>query len=165
MEGLMTGFARIAAAIAVFFFCFGSLPASAQTTGQTLDNASLKTALDGLGYETKALSKGYLVTSKVDTWTLYIQVVISSDGTKIGLNANLQSIDDFGAVPAKKWLDLLVSNGQIDPSTFYVDRDQKKLYLHRVIDNRSITPVVLRSQLDNFTNNIISTEATWDLTK
>lgn len=165
MEGSMRGFARIVAAIAVFFCCFASLPSSAQTAGQTLDNTSLKSMLDGLGYETKPLSKGFLVTSKVDTWTLYVQLVISSDGTKIGLNANLQSIDDFAAVPAKKWLDLLVSNGQIDPSTFYIDREQKKLYLHRVVDNRSITPAVLRSQLDNFTNNIISTEATWDLTK
>ena len=161
----MRGFARIAAAIAVFFFCFASLPASAQTTGAALNDASLKTMLDGLGYEIKPLSKGFLVTSKVDTWSLYVQAVLSPDGTKLGLNANLGDVKDLSAIPAKKWLDLLVSNGQIDPSTFYVDRDTKKLYLHRVLDNRSITPVVLRSQLQNFTNDIIKTADLWDLTK
>jgi hypothetical protein len=161
----MRGFARIAAAIVVFFMCFASLPASAQTTGASMDNASLKTILDGLGYETKALEKGYLVTSKVDTWTLYIQVVISPDGTKIGMNANLGLVEDLAAVPANKWLDLLVLNGDIDPSTFYVDRTNKKLYLHRVVDNRSITPAFLRGQLDSFTNNIIKTSDGWNFTK
>ena len=82
----MRGFARFAAAIAVFFFCFASLPASSQTTGAALDDASLKTMLDGLGYEIKPLSKGFLVTSKVDTWSLYVQAVLSPDGTKLGLN-------------------------------------------------------------------------------
>ena len=51
-------------------------------------------------------------------------------------------------------MSLLVSNGDIDPSAFYFDKDQKKLYLHRSFDNRAITPAVLRKELDSFAGNI-----------
>lgn len=161
----MRGFSGIAAAIAVFLCCFTSQPATAQTPGQTLDDASLKTMLDGLGYDAKALSKGFLITYKEDTWTFYIQAVLSPDGTKLGLNANLGEVDDLSTVSAAKWLGMLEANGNIDPSTFYVDADSRKLYLHRVIDNRGITPAILRVQFENFANNIADNADVWDLTK
>ncbi|HVY88718.1 MAG TPA: hypothetical protein VG942_07610 [Hyphomonadaceae bacterium] len=139
-------------------------PAVAQT-GQTLNNDSLKAMLDGLGYEPKALSKGFLIDIKQDTWDIYMQLVLSGDGTKLGMNSNLGLINDLSAVPASKWLDLLVANGNIDPSTFYVDQDQKKLYLHRVLDNHEITPAFLRGQVESFANNLKSTEGIWNFTK
>ncbi|HEV7689648.1 MAG TPA: hypothetical protein VGO52_02440 [Hyphomonadaceae bacterium] len=163
----MRGFAKIAAAIAVFLCCstsFTNQPAMAQSADQALDDAGLKTMLDGMGYETKALSKGFLITYKRDTWSLYVQIVISPDGTKLGLNANLGDVADLSTVPAKKWLDLLVSNGKIDPAVFYVDETNKKLYLHRVLDNRGVTPAILRVQFEKFIGNITDTSDVWDLT-
>jgi len=154
---------KIVAAIALAFVCFSTPPALAQS-GQTLTNDSLKTMLDGLGYEPKALSKGYLLAIKQDTWTLNMQLVLSSDGTKLGMNANLGMVD-LDAASASTWLNLLESNGDIDPSAFYVDRDQKKLYLHRSLDNRDVTAAFLRGQIEAFGNNIRNTEAIWKFTK
>jgi len=45
------------------------------------------------------------------------------------------------------------------------DAKTKKLYLHRVLDNRSITPAFLRSQIENFVGNMKSTADLWKFTK
>lgn len=136
-----------------------------EVIGQNLTDESLKQTLDNMGLEPKKLSKGYLLTIKQDTWTINLQVVLSSDTRKLGLNANLGKVDDPAAVTASQWMDLLVSNGNIDPSAFYFDKEQKKLYLHRSLDNRAITPAILRKEIDNFAANVRQTEALWKFTK
>src|SRR5262249_22483861 len=115
-----------------------------EAVGQILTDDTLKQMLDNMGMEPKKLSKGYLLAIKQDTWTLNIQVVLSPDGRKLGLNANLGKVDDPAGVTASQWMDLLISNGDIDPSAFYFDKEQKKLYLHRSFDNRAVTPAILR---------------------
>ena len=140
--------------------------AAAQTPAgcaQALTDACLSQLLTGLGYEPKPLSKGFLIAKKQDTWTMYMQLVISGNGEKIGINANLGAVDDT-AVSAAQWQALLVANGNIDPSAFYYDADQKKLYLHRSLDNRAVTPASLGGQIDNFMDNIRSTAKLWNFT-
>ena len=136
-----------------------------EAIGQNLTDDSLKQTLDNMGLEPKKLSKGYLLAIKQDTWTINLQVVLSLDNRKVGLNANLGKVDDPSAVPASQWMDLLVSNGDIDPSAFYFDKEQKKLYLHRSLDNRALTPAVLRKEIENFAANVRQTEALWKFTK
>lgn len=132
---------------------------------QGLNNDGLKTMLTNMGYEPKPLSKGFLISQKLDTWTVNMQVVLSGNLGKIGMNANLGQIEKLEDIPSDKWLALLVSNGDVDPSAFYVDRQQKKLYLHRSIDNRAITPAFLREQIDAFCGNVKSTAELWKFTK
>jgi hypothetical protein len=137
----------------------------AQEAIEALNDDSLKSTLTNMGYEPKKLSKGFLLALKQDTWTLNVQVVLSPDLRKVGLNANLGKVDDPAAVAASDWMELLISNGDIDPSAFYFDKTQKKLYLHRSFDNRTITPAVLRKEIDNFASNIRQTEKLWKFTK
>lgn len=132
---------------------------------ESLTNDSLNTTLTNMGYEPKKLTKGYLLAMKQDTWTINLQVVLSPDLRKVGLNANLGKVDDPAAVAASDWMNLLISNGDIDPSAFYFDKDQKKLYLHRSFDNRAIAPAVLRKEIDNFAANVRQTEKLWKFTK
>ena len=136
-----------------------------ETGGQNLTDDSLEQTLDNMGLEPKKLSKGCLLAIKQDTWTINLQVVLSSDARKVGLNANLGAVEDSSTVTASQWMELLVSNGQIDPSAFYFDKAQKKLYLHRSFDNRAVTPAVLRKEIDNFATNVRQTEALWKFTK
>ena len=126
---------------------------------------SLRKMLDGMGYEPKALSKGFLIAIKRDTWTINIQVVISPNGEKIGINSNLGIVENPDAVTAAQWKSLLAANADIDPSAFYFDATQKKLYLHRSLDNRGITPAILRQQVENFCGNMVDTSALWSFTK
>jgi hypothetical protein len=136
----------------------------AQGSGQLTDE-SLAQTLTGLGYEPKKLGSGYLVSIKREDWTFYIQYVLSSDKTKLGFNSNLGSVEQPENVAAANWMELLVANGNIDPSFFFFDKNQKKLYLHRVLDNREITPAYLRQQTDSFCNNIKETGDAWKFTK
>ncbi len=143
----------------------GAAGTSVQTTPATLDDAGLEAMLAGLGYEPKKLSKGFLITSKKDTWTFYIQFVLSGDKSRLGMNANLGVVENPDSVTAPQWMTLMVKNGDIDPSCFYFDKDQKKLYIHRVLENRDLTPAYVRTQIENFTSDIFSTKDAWNFTK
>jgi len=125
-----------------------------------LTNACLPATLTGMGYEPKALSSGFLVKVDRDGWTMYVQLVLSSDGSKLGFNANLGDVTEAD-VTADQWKDLLAANQDVDPSTFIYNRDNKKLYLHRVLDNRGLTAVVLRDQLEKYLTDLKSTEKVW----
>lgn len=130
-----------------------------------LTDESMEALLTSMGYDHRKLSKGILVVAKQDTWTLNVQLVLSGDKSRLGFNANLGKVENPESVSAAQWMNLLVSNGDIDPSTFYFDKDQKKLYLHRTTINQGITPAVLRKELDNFMSHIRKTEALWSFVK
>jgi hypothetical protein len=136
-----------------------------RASGSSLTNESLEEMLNGLGYEPKKLTHGFLIAIKRDTWTYNMQLLVSKDATKIGMNANLGQVPDPDGVGADKWKALLIANSDIDPSFFYFDKDQKKVYLHRVLDNRAVTAAYLRQQIDNFCTNIKDTSDAWSFTK
>lgn len=160
MRNLFSG-RRIAAAFA--FALFAGLPGVALAQA-VLDDTSLQQMLDGLGYAPKALSNGYLITVENEGWTMYIQVLLSSDHTKLGMNANLGSVDE-STVTADQWKGLLAANNDIDPEGFVYNADTKKLYMHLSLDNRDMTPQTMREQIDNFMGRIRSTESLWSFTK
>lgn len=129
-----------------------------------LTNDGLRQILTDMGYAPKALSKGFLIVLKQGTWTVNMQLVLSPNRTKLGINSNLGMVDE-ATVTSAQWLELLIANGDIDPSAFYFDRTQKKLYLHRSLDNRAITPEFLRGQIESFASNVLKTENLWSFTK
>jgi hypothetical protein len=144
----------------------------AQTTDPTITAAGktvsgdeeLKALLAGLGFEPKALSQGFLISTRQDKWTLYVQIRLSGDKTKIGMNANLGKVEEDG-VSGAQWKGLLEANQDIDPSVFFYDKEAKKLYIHRVLDNRAITPGFLKDQIEKFNGNIRETKDLWSFTK
>jgi len=129
-----------------------------------LTNDCLFTTLTDMGLSPRALSKGYLVTFKQDTWTINVQFVLSPNLSRLGLNANLGMVEG-SQVTAAQWQALMEANGDIDPTAFYYDATQKKLYLHRTLENRYLTAAILREQLDTFSANMRSTAKLWAFTK
>jgi hypothetical protein len=132
---------------------------------EALTDESLGALITSMGYENRKLKQGFLVVAKQDTWTLNVQLRLSDDKIRLGFNANLGKVENPGEIAASQWMELLVANGDIDPSSFYFDKDQKKLYLHRTTINIGITPEVLRRELDKFMAHIRKTEALWKFTK
>jgi hypothetical protein len=139
-------------------------PGAAELGKRVANDEELKALLTGLGLEPKALSKGFLIATRQDDWTLYVQLLLSPDQTKLGMNANLGKVEE-DAVTATQWKALLAANQDIDPSVFYYDPKLKKLYMHRVLDNRAITPGFLKDQIDRFNGNIRGTKELWAFTK
>ena len=130
-----------------------------------LDNAGLQSMLDNMGYSPKPLSNGYLISIKQDSWTYNMQLLLSSDGSKIGMNANLGVVEDPSTITSDQWRTLLEKNEDVDPSSFYFDKENKKLYIHRALDNRQVTPAFMRKQIENFCSNIHDTSDEWGFTK
>jgi hypothetical protein len=121
--------------------------------------------LTNMGYEPKKLTKGSSIAIKRDTWTFPLQLVLSKDATKLGINANLGTVDNPDGVAARSWKQLLIANADVDPSSFYLDKDTNRLYLHRSVDTRAIDPAYLRAQIENVCSNIKDTADVWKLGK
>lgn len=132
---------------------------------QVLDDKSLQTMLENMGYEPKKLKEGYVISIKQDTWTFYIQILLSPNGEKLGLNANLGSVEKPEEITASQWLELLAGNKDISPSYFYYDKKGTHLYLNRSLDNKAITAAQLRKNIENFCANQRETSQLWKFTK
>src|SRR4051794_32569684 len=66
---------------------------SRSASADVLTDESLMQDLSNMGFEPKKLSKGFLIAIKQDSWTLNMQLVISGNTEKIGLNANLGKVE------------------------------------------------------------------------
>ena len=130
-----------------------------------LNDTSLQQMLVDLGHEPKKLKQGYVVAIKQGEWTFNVQLVISPNKEKIGLNANVGTVDDASTVTASQWMNVLASNTDIAPSFFYFNKNNRTLYMHRVLDNRCMTTAIMRQQVDAFTASIKDTADVWKFTK
>lgn len=140
-----------------------NIPAPAtETVPDRLTDETLHQMLTSMGHAPKPLSKGFLIEVKRDAMVVYIQVVLSPDETKLGLNSNLGIVDE-SSVSAEQWLNLLAANGEYDPSVFFLDRVSHKLYLHRSLDNRAVSLEFLRGQIEKFASNILQSRNLWSL--
>lgn len=135
------------------------------STRGVLNDNSLLQMLSDMGYEPKKLKQGYVVAIKQGEWTYNVQFVISANREKIGLNANMGTVEDASAVTANQWMNLLAANTDTAPSFFYYNKNNKVLYMHRVLDNRALTSNILRQQVEAFTANIKDTADLWKFTK
>lgn len=142
-----------------------STQTDSRKSGQTLTYDSMQKMLDGMGYESKKMTTGVLVSIKKEGWTYPVHMILSDDKSKVGFSSVLGTVTDIKTVTASQWLGLLTANQDIDPSFFFVDKDTKTIYIHRVLDNRSITPAYLKVQTDNFCSNIKQTEKAWGFAK
>jgi hypothetical protein len=161
--------ASLTGLLALVLFCAVALSPALHSQGTTggvaLTDATLRQMLDTMGFEPKPLTKGFLITIKRDTWTVSVQLVISSNGEKIGMNANLGVVENPDGITAAQWRGLLAANEDVDPSSFYYSAGDKKLYIHRVLDNHGLTPAFMREQIDNFYGNVKDTSKLWNFTK
>lgn len=128
-----------------------------------LTNECLAAMLTDMGYNPKALSKGYLIIIKQGTWTINMQLVISLDGKRLGMNANLGTVTEE-SMTADQWKALLISNGNIEPISFYYEPDRKKLYLHRSDINQHLTTEIVSNEISNFAETVKATQNIWGFT-
>jgi hypothetical protein len=139
--------------------------APADPSAGAITDPGLKQMLKNLGYAPKELSKGYQITIKKNNWTFNIQVVLSDNKEKMGMNTIAGDVKQPLDVPAASWLALLETNPNIDPTTFYFDSKQNRLCLHRACDNRGITKEILAKELDSFCFDVVATARYWRFTQ
>jgi len=88
-----------AGAFAVLALCaFGGVYEAQAQAGMAcagvLKNDCLPQTLTDMGLEPKPLGEGYLILIERDGWKLYVDLIISSDNTKVGFNSNLGDVNE-----------------------------------------------------------------------
>lgn len=137
-----------------------SLSSFAQTNDGKLDAAGLKSAVEGLGYETKDIGTGpgkEKYEFKIEKGGLNIPVgaEVSPSKNYIWLTVNLGS--DSGKL---NYQELLKRNAKIQPSFFYLTSNGA-LMMAEAIDNRLVTSPIMRRVVDKLTTDVSDTKDLW----
>lgn len=148
----------VAAAIG---FSFGlGIVGTINLQSEKLNAESLKKMAEGLGFELKTLNteagkEKYEIPVKTATLNIPVGAEISSSTNYIWLTVNLGPNSS-----AKKHEEMLKSNGVIQPCFFYVS-SKGALLMAEPIDNRGITPAILKRCLDKLVADVDKTTAIW----
>lgn len=125
-----------------------------------LNGASLKTMIEGLGYETKALNE--------EAGKEKYEFKINKAGFDIPIAAEVSPSTNYvwltvflGAVkPTHKFEELLKQNTKIQPSQFYIT-SKGSLMVGIALDNRQINPAVLRRNIDKVSEDVSGSSTLW----
>lgn len=138
--------------------------------GVTLTPETLKTTLEAMGYETKDLgAKSYQVTIQHGGNTYYLKLSLSGSGQKLWICSYFGEIADIGKVPGHVLARLLAVPATEGPMHFYLrdtaQAQKKQLLAGLPVDNRALTPSILRKQIENFCQGLDRTQGAWDMSK
>lgn len=132
----------------------------AQTNDGRLDAAGLKSAVEGLGYETKDIGTGpgkekYEFKVVTKEFNIPVGAEVSPSKNYIWLTVNLGT--DTGKV---NYQELLKRNAKIQPSFFYITANGG-LMMAEAIDNRLVTGLVMRRVVDKLSADVADTKDLW----
>ncbi len=125
-----------------------------------LDYPKLKTMISNLGYTVKDIGtevgkEKAQIDVKTDAFNIPVGAEISPSKNYVWLTVHLGSNptgDQFKA--------LLRQNGSVQPSFFYLTKDDRLMLAHP-IDNRSITPDVMKRVVDKVVKDVGNTSKDW----
>jgi hypothetical protein len=152
--------AHYAIATAVGFSVGLGVHASSLHQSDKLTPATLKSMVEGLGFEVKTLNaeegkEKYELPMKSANLSIPVALEISASTNYIWLTVNLGP-----NAPTKKHEDLLKSNGAIQPTFFYIT-SKGALMAAEALDNRGITPAILKRCLEKLVADVDKTSTIW----
>ena len=144
-------------------------PAPAKDNG-VLTPATLKTILINLGYDPKEEKVGdsviYWIAVQRGGLKYNVNVNISPNGQNVWATVPLVAVPANTELPAARLLKLLELNQTtVGPSHFVYSALNKQIYLNRALENREVTPKMVRTMLDQVTGVSESTREYWDISK
>ncbi len=149
----------------------GKAPAkeAAKQHSDSLTDESLKEKLENLGYEvkvTRSKSGGtmYLLNFERDNYRYVFYCSLSSDRSRLWLSSALRQLPDAKDVRADVLEKILARNNEIGPTHFAL-RSNRFLYLELSLENRGITSLRLRKEIDGFAADVRSSEHLWNPAK
>jgi hypothetical protein len=123
--------------------------------------------LTDMGLEPKKAGAGvYDVKLKHDGWDFTVRLSLSPSRKFLWMTQFLGKIPDVNKVPAAALAKLLTGTYDYCPCKFYFIADPKKkesvrLEIGRQIDNRGLTPALVRAELDQLCTNVKSSQPLW----
>jgi len=137
-----------------------SLPVAGQSSSdKVITKLNLRVSLENLGYETIDLGSDTYQIKLVPGASVPISVALSPDGSRIWLVTNLGN-KVLTDLPHDRLIKILQSNRNIGTSFFALTTN--RLEMLSDIENREITPVILRKAIELQAKNVANTVALWD---
>ena len=116
--------------------------------------------LTNLGYEVKEPGKTTFEIPMVAAGlNIPTRAFISKSKTKIWLSVALQTKEQVDKLSGEDFRKILESNVDIGPCHFMIEGGWLKMKM--AIDNRGVTPAVLRSELDYLAARVGDSKAVW----
>ena len=148
--------------IFVLFALFGSLTALGFFQNPQIDRKQLRDMLVQMGYEVNDIVKDagkekFSVTFVRDGLNIPVGYEISPSNSYIWLTVNL------GEAPTEastKNYALLKQNAKIQPTFFYIT-DSGRMMAALPVENRGVTPAVLRARSESIGENVGKTKDVW----
>ena len=142
-------------------------PAGTAPEGKTLTDEGLRAMLVNQGYkptvEKVGTSNLYWVKISRDGVEYSVSFQISPNKEKLWIIVPLADIADVDHAAPAKLAKLLELNDQIGPCYFRFNRQYKRLYLARAMDNRAVTPALFRDNLERTVDRLVETRAAWQV--
>ncbi len=125
-----------------------------------LNSEGLKKMAEGLGFELKTINaevgkEKYEIPVKSATLNIPVGAEVSASTNYIWLTVNLGANSG-----TKKHEEMLKSNGSIQPCFFYLS-SKGALMMAEPIDNRGVTPAILKRCLDKLVADVDKTATIW----
>lgn len=133
-----------------------------QSTAQAekLDDASLRAMLTGLGYEVKEPgTTTFEVPMSAEGLNIPTRVFLSKSKTKVWISAALVMADGVNKLTREDLQKILEKNVEVGPCHFMIEGGWLKMKM--AIDNRAVTPALLRSELEFFAARVGTSKAVW----
>jgi len=125
-----------------------------------LDEPGLKNMLSGLGYEVKEPGTGtYEVPMTASGLNIPTRVFLSKSKSKLWLSVALMTKDAVDKLTRDDLQKILEANVDIGPCHFMIEGGWLKMKM--ALDNRDITPAVMRLELDYIAARVGESKAVW----
>lgn len=135
----------------------------------TLDQASLKTMVEGLGYEPEegkfnGTDTPYLsIRIPGSPWNYDITIYVDTDKKLVSLNTQFAVYTGPAAgIPQSALLGLLSENADLTFANFRYTTSNKSLFLVANLRNKDITSIDLRRTIDEIVSGANRTQKFWD---
>lgn len=131
-----------------------------QTPDAKIDDAGLKTMLTNLGYEVKEPGTNtFEVSMSTAGLNIPTRAFISKSKTKLWLSVALMQKEGVAKLTRDDLQTILEKNVDVGPCHFMIENGWLKLKM--ALDNRGITPAVLRSELDYLAARVGDSKSVW----
>ena len=175
----MNRFARTLFALAVLCWAIPSTSAFAQPkeTSKAAEGRitaeSLKTILEGLGYDITEKDEVKDTTGKVigysisleKGYTFHPQITISGDQSNLWFVFNLMAVPDPATVPSKILLGLMTANDRIYPGYFGYYAKDNLFTMKSFMANKGLKAKDVKLQLETMGANANAYDTLWNSTK
>ena len=125
-----------------------------------IDDAGLRGMLTGLGYEVKEPGAStFEVPISNAGLNIPTRVFLAKSKSKIWLSVALMTKDGVDKLTQEDLRKLLEKNVEVGPCHFMIEGGWLKMKM--AIDNRNITPVILRAELEYLANRVADAKPVW----